>query len=436
MENKESIFHWNAAGFSFITLALVYGMIWYAYSIFFVALLKEFGWSRSIGAGAFSLFIIVSSATSPFVGNMAYSAGPRKVIVGGSLVLGIGLILCSLTQSWWQFYLFFSLITAIGLGASGWVPNITLIQLWFREKKGLAVGIVSSGIGVGILVCVPSIQYLIDQVGWRLAYRIVAVLVPLVVISMTIAFLRRPPQTTSLQHIEEKIPTPVSKDPLVIDEAWTSQSWTIRRAITTKQFWLLSLSFFLANSITQSIFTHQVAFLVDHGCQALFASYIVGIVGIVSLGGKILWGALSDRIGRERTYTIGVTFSISGMIVLILFSFFPSAILTYFYSVFFGMGYAVAAALPPLITADLFAGRGYGGIFGSLMIFVGMGGAFGAWFAGFIYDQIGSYVPVFIIMAVFALFACLNIWKVAPRKIRMVPGKMRKGAASWDCERR
>jgi MFS family permease len=87
------------------------------------------------------------------------------------------------------------------------------------------------------------------------------------------------------------------------------------------------------------------------------------------------------------------------------------------------MGYSVATSLPPLIIADLFEGHAYGGIFGSLMIFVGVGGAFGAWFAGFIYDRTGSYVPVFVIMAVFALFACLNVWQAAPRKIRRVPGK-------------
>ena len=421
---EKSTFHfgWMIVGASFITLALVYG-IWYAYSVFFVALLKEFGWSRSIGAGAFSLFIIVSSLIGPFVGNMVYSAGPRKVILGGSFVLGIGLILCSLTQTWWQFYLFFGLITAIGLGAAGWVPNITLIQLWFKEKRGLPIGIISSGIGIGILVCVPSIQYLIDQVGWRTTYRIMAIFIPLIVISMAIAFLKRPPQTTPFYPIEKKIPSAVIKNPLVVDEAWASQSWTVRRAMTTKQFWLLGLSFFLANATTQSIFTHQVAFFVDHGLQPLFASYIVGIVGIVSIGSKILWGVLSDKIGREITYTIGITVYIFGMITLILFSFFPSSGLTYFYSVFFGMGYSVTASLPPLIIADLFEGHAYGGIFGSLMIFVGVGGAFGAWFAGFIYDRTGSYVPVFIIMAVFALFACLNVWQAAPRKIRRVPGK-------------
>jgi MFS family permease len=111
------------------------------------------------------------------------------------------------------------------------------------------------------------------------------------------------------------------------------------------------------------------------------------------------------------------------MIALIVFSIFPSPILTYFFSLFFGMGYSVTAALPPLITTDFFEGRAYGGIFGSLMTFVGVGGAFGVWFAGFLYDFVGSYVPVFVILILCALFSCLSIWKAAPRKIRMVPGR-------------
>lgn len=423
---KENTFHfgWVIVSVCFITLALVFG-IWYAFSVFFVALLKEFGWSRSVGAGAFSFFIIVSSLISPFAGSMVYSIGPKKVIIIGSLILGIGLALCSLIQTWWQFYLFFSVITAVGLGAAGWVPNITIVQSWFKEKRGLAMGIISSGIGVGILVYVPSVQYLITHVGWRMTYRIMAIFIPVIVISMAIAFLKRPPKTISDPLLEVRSAHTVIKDPFIVDEKWTSQTWTVRQAIRTKPFWLLGISFFSGNLITQAIFTHQVAFFVDHHLEALFASYIVGIVGIVSLGSKILWGVLSDRIGREITYTIGITFSILGMIFLILFHFFPSATLTYFYSVSFGMGYAVTAALPPLIAADFFEGRSYGSIFGTLMIFVGAGGAFGAWLAGFVYDLTGSYVPVFIAMILCALLACLNIWRAAPRKIRRVPGKVR-----------
>jgi MFS family permease len=146
-------------------------------------------------------------------------------------------------------------------------------------------------------------------------------------------------------------------------------------------------------------------------------------VGIVSIGSKILWGVLSDRIGREMTYAMGITCSIIGIIFLILIDYRPSPILAYFFATFFGMGYAVTAALPPLITADFFEGRAYGSIFGSLMIFIGIGGALGAWFAGFLYDQVGNYLPVFVILIGCALFSSLNIWWAAPRRIRRVPGK-------------
>jgi len=423
MKDKNAFhFGWIIVGFSFVTLALAYG-VWYSFSVFFVALLKEFGWSRSMAAGAFSLFVILHSLIGPFVGIMVDRLGPRRVILLGSFFLGVGLALCSLVKTWWQFYIFFGVITAVGVGSIGWVPNTTIIQHWFKEKRGLPIGIISSGIGIGILVCIPSIQHLITQVGWRMTYRIMAIFIPLIVISMAIAILKRPPQTTQVRDIKEGVSPGIVKDPLVVNEEWAARSWTIREAIATKPFWFLTLSFFLGNLIAQSTFAHQVVFFVDHGLEAILASYIVGIVGIVSIGSKILWGVLSDKIGREITYTIGITFTILSMITLILFSFFPSPILTYFFSLFFGMGYSVTAALPPLITTDFFEGRAYGGIFGSLMTFVGVGGAFGAWFAGFLYDFVGSYVPVFVILILCALFSCLSIWKAAPRKIRMVPGR-------------
>lgn len=412
---------WFVVGFSFITLALVYS-VWYSFSVFFVALLREFGWSRAIGAGAFSIFIIVSGVTGPYAGNSLYSVGPRKIIILGSILLGVGLALCSTTQTSWQFYLFFSIITAVGLGTTGWVPNVALVQQWFRGRKGLPMGIISSGIGIGILGCVPLIQYLITWAGWRMAFRTMAVFIPLVVISMSIAFLKRPPQSFSC-HTEIGDSPAFVKDPLVINEKWTSRSWTVGQALGTRQFWLLALSAFLGSLIIQSVFTHQVAFFVDHGQEALYASYLVGVVGMVSLGSKILWSTLSDKIGRELTVTMGTTCLLLALIFLLLYSISPSRMLTYFFPIFFGMGYASVAALPPLITADFFEGRAYGGIFGWLMFFVGIGGAFGAWSSGFLYDHLGSYRYVFIILIIVALFSCLSIWWAAPRRIRKVPGK-------------
>ena len=376
-----------------------------------------------MGAGAFSLFIIISSVIGPFVGGMVDRFGPQRVILLGSLILGTGLILCSLIQNWWQFYLFFSIITAIGSGASGWIPNITLIQRWFEEKRGLATGIVSAGIGVGILIYIPLIQYLIIQVGWRTTYRLMGLFIPLIVILIAVVFLRRPPQKISFSSTEMGISSKGVRDPWIVNKDWVSRPWTIQRSITTKIFWFLGLSFFLSSFASLSIFAHQVAFFIDRGLDPMFASYIVGMVGIMSIGGKVLWGVLSDRIGREVTYTFGIACLITGIVLLIAFSSTTSQSMLYFYSFFFGMGYAVVATLPPLIIADFFEGRAFGGIFGTLMIFVGVGGASGAWFAGFLYDRVGNYLHVFIILIACAILSCLNIWQAGPRKIRRVPGK-------------
>jgi MFS family permease len=106
-------FGWVIVGVSFITLGLAYG-VWYSFSVFFVALLGEFGWSRSLAAGAFSLFVIVHSLMAPFVGGMVDRFGPRRVILLGSLILGMGLALSSLTSTWWNYYIFFGVITAGG----------------------------------------------------------------------------------------------------------------------------------------------------------------------------------------------------------------------------------------------------------------------------------------------------------------------------------
>jgi len=423
MEDKSSFnYRWIIVGVSFITLALATTIL-YSFSIFFVALLKEFRWSRSITAGAFSLFFILHGVIGPFAGSTVDRFGPRRVFVLGSLLCGIGLALCSLIHSWWQFYIFFGVITAIGVGLTGWVPNITVIQNWFTEKRGFAIGLLSSGTGIGILVCIPSIQYLIDGIGWRMAYRVMAFFIPLVIITMTIIFLKKPPRITLSTETEQETYHPMMRDRLIVDLKWASRSWTLRKAILTKQFWALSVSLFFSSLVNQSVLTHHVAFFVDEGLEALFVSYIVGIIGVVSIGGKIFWGTLSDRIGREITFTLVIACSICGILLLITFPIFSSPYIPYFYALFFGMGYAGTAVLPPLITADFFEGRAYGSIFGTIFILNSVGGAFGVWLGGFLHDHVGNYIPFFIIVIACALLACFNIWIAAPRKIRIVPGK-------------
>jgi len=412
-----SSFPWSIVGGSFITLALTYA-VWYSFSVFFVSLLKEFHWTRSIASGAFSIFVIFHGISGPVAGSMVNRYGHRTVFLLGSSFLAGGLILCSFTQTWWQFYIYFGVITAAGVGATGWVPNTTIIQDVFKAKRGLAMGIISSGVGVGILVCVPLFQLLIIRLGWRKTYQIMALFIPLIIFLMGAIFLTRTERPIFVKNT--KAPPLQSKigNSLTVAKS-AGMSWTLRRAMNTKQFWLLGLSFFLGAFTVHSILTHQVAFLIDQGVGKLTASSIVGIMGIVSVGGKIFWGVLSDKIGRENTFTAGIICLTLGISLLIVFDKFPHFSLPYYYAFFFGMGYAVTASLSPLITADFFAGQAYGSIFGTLFILNAMGAALGAWFAGFLHDRTGSYIPSFISMIIISFLACLSIWWASPRKIRL-----------------
>ena len=418
MENEKRLpLRWIIVGVSFTTLALTY-TIMYSFSVFFVALLKEFGWSRSVTAGAFSLFWILHGIVGPFVGNLVDRWGARWVFLLGSLLLGTGLALCSWIDTWWQLYLFFGVISAVGVGSTGWVPNTTVIQNWFEGKRGLAMGIISSGVGIGMFVCVPSIQYLINRVGWRMTYRLMAFIIPLSIMVMAILFLKKRPRPAPSNEAQEETLHTTAQDSSGTNEKWGLHSWTLRQAMRTRQFRILSLCFFFTSFINQSVLTHHVAFFVDQGLQALFASYIAGLVGMVSIVGKIFWGVLSDRIGREVTFTLVIVCTICAMVLLIIFTRLSFLKIPYFYALFFGLGYAGLAVLSPLIAADFFAGTAYGSIYGMLYLINGLGGAFGAWFAGFLYDYVQSYVPLFIAVIACALLACVTLWMAAPRRVR------------------
>jgi MFS family permease len=400
-------FQWVIVGTSFVTLALVYST-WYAFSVFFVALLKEFNWSRSLGAGAFSLFVIVHGAIGPFVGGIVDRFGPKKIYILGSILLGIGLLLCSFISNWWEFYIFFGMLTAIGVGSIGWVPNTTLIQLWFKENRGLSMGIISSGVGIGIFLCVPAIQLLITRFGWRVAFRVMALSISFSTLLLALLFVKKPPRQDATRSMDN---SPHG----MIGEQRASRRWTIREAVRERPFILLMLSFFFASVSIHAVLAHHVAFFVDQGLNALFASTIVGLLGMVSIGAKILWGVLSDRIGREITYTLGIFCAVCGILLLIFYSYSSSSSIPYAYAVLFGMGYAVMASLPPLIVADFFEGPSFGTIFGMVQFGNGLGSAVGAWLAGFIFDQTGSYIPVYLMLIGFVVFACFNVWKAAPR---------------------
>mgnify|MGYP005814811681 CR=1 FL=1 len=130
-----------------MTMTLLYGL-WYSYSVFLVALLEEFGWSRSVTAGAFSIFALVHAGVGPFFGPIAERFGPRRVILFGGCVLALGLLLAGQTSQPWHLYLAFGFIAAVGIGFSGYVPLVILVRGWFPTRIGTAARLATAGISM------------------------------------------------------------------------------------------------------------------------------------------------------------------------------------------------------------------------------------------------------------------------------------------------
>ena len=174
---------WRLIASIWLTLGVAFGL-YFSFPVFYVALLEEFGWSRGAAAGAFSLSAIVQGLLSPLVGALVDRVGPRRVMLGGGVLLGASYLLGSWITALWHLYLVTGVLAAAGACAVGWVPCAALLSRWFARRQGSVMGLAFSGMGVGILVLGPLAQWLITNHGWRQAYLLIgagtiAALVPL-----------------------------------------------------------------------------------------------------------------------------------------------------------------------------------------------------------------------------------------------------------------
>ena len=419
---------WLILAGSLVCLGLTYSVM-YSFAVFYVALLEEFGWGRGEAAGVYSVFMIVTGVGSLGAGVLSDRFGPGRVIAGGGVLLAVGLLICSRLTELWQFYLAYGVLVSLGVSVAGWTPCVTMINRWFSARLGLALGIASGGIGVGIMVVVPVVQILISNFGWREAFVALAGFVFFGLLPVGLIVLRGRPEDLGQQvdgaGYAAAGPTKAGKRPTkrrmeVVDREWANREWTLRMAVKTTRCWLLATVKLLGGIATQMIFVHQVVYMVDAGYDRMLAASIVGLIGLLSVAAKVLWGWAADNIGREMTYTLGCLAMVLAVGMLALAKVVPSSGMLYLYAVVFALGYGVSAPVWPIVTSDLFAGRHFGAIYGFIALFTGFGSALGAWLGGYVYDLTGSYAIAFGVAVVGKAASAGALWIVAPRKVRRV----------------
>lgn len=379
---------------AFIIMMITWGTI-YSFGIFFKPILIEFGWTRATTSGAYSLCMILIGLSAVFTGRLNDQFGPRFVSTVCGLFLGAGCLLMSRIDAFWQLYLFYGVLLGTGAGGS-YTPLSSTISRWFVRRRGLMVGIVVSGIGFGTLIMSPIANWLIATYSWRTSYIIVGI-VALILIVLSAQFLRR---NSTMNRVR----------PYVDDEA-RGQSLTssageyfLRRAISTRQFWIVTAMFLCFGIVIQVILVHIVPYITDLAIAPAYAASVLAIIGGAGLFGRIVIGSIADRIGARLALFISFTIMLTALVWLL---FAREMWMFYIFAVAFGLAYGGFSTLIALTAAELFGLSSLGVITGAFILSTATGEAIGPALAGGIFDITDSYQLAFQICVILCLMAIL-----------------------------
>ena len=361
-----------------------------AFGVYYLALLDEFSWSRSDGATVASANFFVYAIASPLVGLAFDRFGPRLLMPFGALLVGVGLVISSFASSLWELYVSYGIITALGQGALSFVGHNALISFWFVRRRATAIGIASMGQGVGALVMVPLTQLLIDQVGWRWTYVVTGSLLLLVLVPANALFQRRAPQDVGQFPDGDDAPPAESPGRHSAKHA-AQRDWTLGEAARSFPFWCITIGHLALGTALFLINTHVIAHFVAVGYEKLAASFYFGLIGFIRIGATIVWGSISDRLGRSATYGVATLVTALGVGGMIAMTVDAPLWLVYLAILLYGIGHSAGNPTYGAVIGDIFSGRKIGLIFGFLEISFGLGSAFGSWIGGYLFDATGSY---------------------------------------------
>jgi MFS transporter, OFA family, oxalate/formate antiporter len=376
---------WTVVGAAFVVLLTAYGAQ-YSFGVFFSALLHEFHWSRASLAGVFSLYAFGYSVFGFPAGRLTDAWGPTRVIMGGALLLGGALAAMALVRELWQPYLFYGVVAALGMGTA-YVPCNSTVVKWFARRRGLAVGLASSGGSVGTLVMPPLAQLAVSELGWRGAYLVLGATV-LVVLTATAPLLRRDPESMGLHPDGDATPPPPTRA--------DAGGLTLGAAARTGTFWLMAVAF-AATWIPVFIpLVHLVPLASDLGHSPMHAAAAVSVLGAGAVLGRLVMGLVSDRIGRRPTIALGMLLQAVSFTAFTVARGLPSL---YAAALLFGFSYGTISTLFPAIVGDFFGRAHAGAIVGGLFALAGCTAAGGPVVAGATHDATGSYRAAFLISA-------------------------------------
>lgn len=404
MNKKQFNYGYIIVAAAVMILIVAYGNF-YSYSVFFNSLSSEFNWAKGTTSGVFSIAVLISGVISIFAGRMSDRLGPMIVSIICGISLGLGFILMSQVRSPWQVYLVYG--TLIAIGAGGFYTSLaSTVARWFTAKRGMMTGIISAGLGIGSVIFAPVIGQLIRVYDWRRAYITIGTIVLVVVVAAAPLLRRRPPRLKPSDNIRQdtgEIHLPNVRE------------LSFKQAIRTGQYWISALIYFLIGYAQLTVLVHivpQARLYID----PISAAGIISVIGASGIFGRLIIGALSDRIRVKLLLVFIFVFLMSALIGLEFAQKIWAFILA---GILFGLSYGGSSTVAPLLTAELFGLRSMGGLFGSLLFSVCLGGSIGPVLSGILVDITDSYRLAILICICAALAGLTLVTRLAlPKRKR------------------
>jgi len=381
---------WVIVAAASINLVILFG-IRNSFGVFLKSLEAEFELTRGAISSVFSVYMALTAIFVFISGWVLDKYGPRLVVSIMGAVTGLSLLITSQTTSFWQLLLGYSVLMSIGTGGARSVL-VSVVSRWFYRKRGFALGIATSGIGLGTLGVVPFAAYLISHQGWRMSCVTLGLVAWFVVISLAMLLRKDPGQIGSLPDGVKS--TAAERELLNKQKDSSMTGLSLTQAMGTRSFWLLLTIFFMNSLNITQIITHIVPYATDIGISNLKASTVITVIGCFHIISRLSIGRISDVIGRKMPAVASAVLCSLAMLWLVWLH---DLRMLYLFAALFGLAWGGCGVTVLAMVSDAFGERKIGTLMGALDVGLAVGGAVGATLAGLIFDITNSYAASFII---------------------------------------
>ncbi|MCL5025260.1 MAG: MFS transporter [Chloroflexi bacterium] len=360
----------------------------------------------------FSLSRLQGGLIAPFSGILIDRWGPRRLMMAGIALMGIGFILLSRVHSLLMFYVIYTLFVAVGLGFGPTQSAITAVGNWFVRRRSTAMGIVMAGFGMGGAV-VSLLAWFISNYGWRNTMLGAGILILVVQMPLALLMRHRPEQYGQLPDGDGPLQARAAEPPRqargLLSRVSSDVSLEPRQVLHTPAFWLLATIFSIRQMITNSVSVHTIPFLEDLGFSPEMAAGILGIIAVTSILGRIFFGWLGDHMDQRVVNGMTLGLLCVAMLVMSRATGLTEVLL---YVPIYAMAYGGSVPQVPATLAEYFGRKHFGAVQGFSNTVQMVGNIGGPLFAGYVFDVTGSYRFAFVSFSVAAAVATLMLFAV------------------------